>query len=210
MYDLNAELFYPFLFRLKIIERNAKGKMRKGSQLRVDLRRFISREPIYPFLFEKRQVVIPCPDGIEDNLAAALLDFSQNLKADHLFVKSSHQIKVVDTQRYFSNSCNRLVWLVHGYSVEGNWLQQRSSFLGRMLWMSIGSFTTDISELCRILLLNQPPNGWASAARHHHKRQPSKMMLNFGSWAGRLQSALAHTPFPHRRNWQAALAPHLV
>src|SRR4030042_2827708 len=160
MYDLNSELLFPFLFRLKIIERNAKGKMRKGSQLRVDLRRFISREPIYPFLFEKRQVVILCPDGIEDNLAAALLDFSQNLKADHLFVKSSHQIKVVDTQRYFSNSCNRLVWLVHGYSVEGDWLQQRSSFLGRMLWMSICSFTSDISELYRILLLNQPPNGW--------------------------------------------------
>jgi hypothetical protein len=51
-----------------------------------------------------------------------------------------------------------LVRLVHGYSFEGDWLQQRSSFLGRMLWMSICSFTTDISELYRILLLNQPPN----------------------------------------------------
>src|SRR4030065_696647 len=159
MYDLNAELLYPFLFRLKIIERNAKGKMRKGSQLRVDLRRFISREPIYPFLFEKRQVVIPCPDGIKYNCAIAIFDFSQNFKTYHLFVKSSHQIKVVDTQSYFSNSCNRLVWLVHGYSFEGDWLQQGSSFLGRMLWMSICSFTTDISELYRILLLNQRPNG---------------------------------------------------
>src|SRR3989337_1386756 len=159
MYDLNAELLYPFPFRLKIIERNAKGKMRKGGQLRVDLRRFISREPIYPFLFEERQVVIPCPDGIEDDLAAALFDFPQKLKADHLFVEASHQIKVVDTQRYFRNSCNRLVWLVHGYSVEGDWLQQRSSFLGRMLRMSMGSFTTDISDSCRVLLLNEPPNG---------------------------------------------------
>jgi hypothetical protein len=65
MDDLNAELLYPFHFRLKIIELNRKGKMRKGSQLRVDLRRFISREPIHEFLFEKRQVVIPCPDGIK-------------------------------------------------------------------------------------------------------------------------------------------------
>ena len=76
MYDLNAELLYPFLFRLKIIERNPKGKMRKGSQLRVDLRRFVSREPIYPLLFEKRQVVIPCPDGIKYNCAIAIVDFS--------------------------------------------------------------------------------------------------------------------------------------
>jgi len=76
MHDLNAELLYPFLFRLKIIERNAKGKMRKGSQFRVDLRRFISREPIYPLLFEKCQVVIPCPDGIKYSCAIAIFDFS--------------------------------------------------------------------------------------------------------------------------------------
>jgi len=82
MYDLNAELLYPFLFRLKIIERNAKGNMRKGSQLRVDLRRFISRELTDQFLLEKRQIVIPCPDGIEytDNCAIAIFDFSQNFK----------------------------------------------------------------------------------------------------------------------------------
>jgi len=76
MNDLNAELLDPFLFRLKIIERNAKGKMGKGSQFRVDLRRFISREPIYQFLFEKRQVVIPCPDGIKYGCAFALINFS--------------------------------------------------------------------------------------------------------------------------------------
>src|SRR5574341_2500625 len=94
--DLNAQLLDPFLFRLKIIERNAKGHMRKGSQLRVNLRRFIAREPTGQFLFEKRQVVIPCPDGIEDRLATALLVFSQNFKTDHLFVESSHPVKVVD------------------------------------------------------------------------------------------------------------------
>ena len=27
------------------------------------------------------------------------------------------------------------------------------------------------------------PNDWASAARHQHDRQPSKLMPNFGSWA---------------------------
>ena len=76
MYDLNAELLYPFLFRLKIIQCNPNCKMRKGSQFRVDLRRFISREPIYPFLFEKRQVVITCPDGIKYDCALAIFDFS--------------------------------------------------------------------------------------------------------------------------------------
>ena len=76
MYDLNAELLYPFLFTLKIIERNAEGKMRKGSQLRFDLRRFVSREPIYPLLFEKCQVVIPCPHGIKYRCAIAIFDFS--------------------------------------------------------------------------------------------------------------------------------------
>ena len=93
--------------------------MRKGRQLRVNLRRFISREPIDQFLVEKRQIVIPCPDGIEysDNCAIALFDFSQNFKTQHLFVEFSHQVKVVDTQRYFSNSCNRLVRLVHDYSL---------------------------------------------------------------------------------------------
>src|SRR4030067_988621 len=113
MYDLNAELLYPFLFRLKIIERNAKGKMRKGSQLRVDLGRFISGVPINHFLFEKRQVVIPCSDGIEYSCAIPMFVFSQNFKTYHLFVAPSHQIKVVDAQRYFSNSCNRLVRLIH-------------------------------------------------------------------------------------------------
>src|SRR5574341_2312906 len=108
--------------------------MRKGRQLRVNLRRFISREPTDQFLFEKRQVVtasplgIPCPDGIEDSLATALLDFSQNFKTYHLFVESSHPVKVVDPQRYFSNSCNRLVRLVHDFSFEGDWIQQYSSF----------------------------------------------------------------------------------
>jgi hypothetical protein len=33
-------------------------------------------------------------------------------------------------------------------------------------------------------------NGWASAARHRPDRQPSKMMLNFGSWADRLHAGL--------------------
>ena len=36
----------------------------------------------------------------------------------------------------------------------------------------------------------QPPNGQASAARHRPDRQPSKLMLNFGSWAGRLHAVL--------------------
>jgi len=76
MHNLNAELLYPFLFRLKIIQCNPNCKMGKGSQLRVDLRRFISREPIYPFLFEKRQVVIPYPDGIKYDRAIAFFDFS--------------------------------------------------------------------------------------------------------------------------------------
>jgi hypothetical protein len=30
----------------------------------------------------------------------------------------------------------------------------------------------------------------ASAARHQPDRQPSKLMLNFGSWAGRLHAVL--------------------
>ena len=76
MCDLNAELLYPLLFRLKIIERNPKCKMRKGGQLRVDWGRLISREPIYPFLFEERQVVIPCPDGIKYSCAIAMFVFS--------------------------------------------------------------------------------------------------------------------------------------
>ena len=33
-------------------------------------------------------------------------------------------------------------------------------------------------------------NGWASAARHRLDQQPSKLMLNFGSWAGRLHAVL--------------------
>jgi len=37
---------------------------------------------------------------------------------------------------------------------------------------------------------SKPPNGWASAARHQPDRQPSKRMLNFGSWAGRLHAVL--------------------
>ncbi len=47
--------------------------------------------------------------------------------------------------------------------------------------------------------------GMVSAARHHHDRPPSKLMLNFGRWAG-LQSTLAHMPFPHRRKWCISLA----
>jgi hypothetical protein len=39
------------------------------------------------------------------------------------------------------------------------------------------------------------PTPSASVARHPHDRQPSKLMLNFGCWAGRLQSTLAHAPF---------------
>src|SRR3989304_3727360 len=76
MYDFDADTLKPFLFRLKIIERNAKGKMRKGSQLRVDLRRFISRVPTCQFLWEKRQVVIPCPDGKKYCCAIARFVFS--------------------------------------------------------------------------------------------------------------------------------------
>lgn len=59
--DFYAELLVPLLLGLKIRERNTKGKMRKGSQLWVDLRRFIAGEPINPYFIEKRQVVIPCP-----------------------------------------------------------------------------------------------------------------------------------------------------
>src|SRR3990172_120567 len=156
MYDLNAELLYPFLFRLKIIERNAKGKMRKGSQLRVDLRRFISRVPIDQFLFEKRQVFIPCPDGIEYSfsLAMFMFVFSQNFKTYHLFVESSHQVKVVDTQRYFSNSFNRLVRLIHNFSFEGGWIQRRSLSTSILLLILI------IHQATRSGRVSKIPRSW--------------------------------------------------
>jgi len=51
-----------------------------------------------------------------------------------------------------------------------------------------------------------PPNGWASAARHQQERQWLKLTLNWRSWAGRLQSALAQAPFPHRRKWHTTVA----
>ena len=35
-----------------------------------------------------------------------------------------------------------------------------------------------------------PPDGKASAARHQPDRQPSRLMPNFGSWAGRLHAVL--------------------
>ena len=45
----------------------------------------------------------------------------------------------------------------------------------------------------RHIAQHSPPNGRASAARHPPDRQPSKMMLNFGSWAGRLHAVLGRT-----------------
>jgi hypothetical protein len=45
----------------------------------------------------------------------------------------------------------------------------------------------------------QPPNARASAARHQPDRQPSKRMLNFGSWAGRLHAVLGGFALYKRR-----------
>jgi hypothetical protein len=46
-------------------------------------------------------------------------------------------------------------------------------------------------SLAFFLLVNiRTPNDLASAARHRPDRQWSKLMLNFGSWAGRLRAVL--------------------
>jgi hypothetical protein len=45
------------------------------------------------------------------------------------------------------------------------------------------------------------PTPSASATSHQPDRQRSKVTLNRRSWAGRLQSTLAHASFPHRRTW---------
>ena len=40
------------------------------------------------------------------------------------------------------------------------------------------------------LFYRRQPNGWASAARYPPNRQPSKLILNWRSWAGRLHAVL--------------------
>jgi hypothetical protein len=57
------------------------------------------------------------------------------------------------------------------------------------------------------------PNGWASAARHRSDRQPSKRMLNFRSWAGRLHAGVRRVfdfgfCCPHDGCYQIALETH--
>jgi len=41
-----------------------------------------------------------------------------------------------------------------------------------------------------VFLGEMAANGQASAASHQQERQPLKMTLNFGSWAGRLHAVL--------------------
>jgi hypothetical protein len=64
-------------------------------------------------------------------------------------------------------------------------------------WRVTGDSGRVRGEAKRVILQGRPVGRLtpsASAARHQPDRQPSKLMLNFGSWAGRLHAVLGGVP----------------